>query len=132
MYGVTESPAGLGADLEAMVTSDLAAYSPDELIAELDDHSDPEERASTVIRAGLGAPPRFDERFFTRIRAALDDDPKVWHSALLAIAYTPWPEYADPIARAIEHEPDEDLRETLRVLAGGLYRDGTPAGPATA
>lgn len=129
LYGITNELAELGADLEAMLESELDACRLDELIADVDECSDPQDRSWALIRAGIGAPPAYEERFFTRIRDALrDDDPAVRYGALLAIAYTPWPEYAEPVAQQLEHEKDADLREAAKVLVDGFAsRAGTPA-----
>lgn len=100
-----------------IVEAGLDTWRPEELLTSVDRASDPEGRATAVIRAGLGAPGEFDVRFFKRICAAMHHpDPRVRESALWATSYEPWPAYRPALEEVLEQDPEEDLREMAGLL----------------
>lgn len=122
LWGITDDLAELGSDLETVLEADLDAYRQSDLIAAVDDRSDPELRPWVLVLAGVGAPPRFDERFFTRICAGLEDEEAIIRQAsLYAISWRPWSEYADPVARLLERENDPDVRGAATALREGFF-----------
>ncbi|MGW0791111.1 hypothetical protein ACWD04_23425 [Streptomyces sp. NPDC002911] len=103
----------------------LHTWRLDELVAEVDSSSGPTELTQAVIRAGLGAPEEFDDRFFTRINDALrHSDTRVRESAVWSVSYVPYPNYRPQLVQVRDHDPDEDLRDTAGLLLEGFDEAG--------
>ncbi|MGW4045203.1 hypothetical protein [Streptomyces sp. NPDC004721] len=96
----------------------LNALTLEELIADVDGAVlSPERLSDAVLRAGVGAPREFDERFFTRIDAALrHPDPQVREGALWAVTYSPWSQYRERVLEMSRSDPDQQLREAASIL----------------
>ncbi|ELP67890.1 hypothetical protein ACKI1I_08980 [Streptomyces turgidiscabies] len=90
------------------------------LLTSIDEARDSLNRARAVIRAGLGAPDRYDEDFFTRIRDAFASPDKwVREAAVWATAYSPWPQYRPLLEVTKQNDSEEKLRgDAAAVLAG--------------
>jgi hypothetical protein len=105
----------------ALAESRLDIWRLDELLAEVDAASGPEGLATAVVRAGLGCPEEFDERFFSRLHGALRHlDPRVRERALWAVSYVPWPSYRPQLSFIRENDAEVDLRGTARILLEAL------------
>lgn len=93
----------------------------DELLDEIDAAAGPAQLARAVVRAGLGCPEEFDERFFSRLHGALrHSDPRVRERALWAVSYVPWPNYRPQLSFIRENDAMEDLRGTAGILLEAL------------
>ena len=124
-YLVTRSEDRAEADsLASLADTRLVIWQPDELLAAIDNAADPVERAVAVIRAGLGSPDEFDDRFFRRIRDAMaHPDPRVREAALYATAYSAWPQYLPLLERAAREDPDGERRNDAEILVESFRAD---------
>lgn len=96
-----------------------------ELVAEVDSASVPVALARALIRAGLGAPEEFDDRFFTRIDDALRHaDPRVRETVLWSVSFVPYPNYRPQLAFVRDNDAVEDLRDTAGILLEGFDDSG--------
>jgi hypothetical protein len=106
-------PATLEEILEA--ADDVAGNIPDEMLA--------------VLRLGLGAPLSFDERFFLRIRDAMQSSIfQLRKAAIWATSYVPWPQYIPLLVEVAEHDPIESLRSDARMLLEAYKSQGIGGG----
>ena len=105
----------------ALAEERLDAWQEEELLESIG-ATDPMSRAEAVIRAGLASPEEFDDRFFSRINAAMSDpDHRVREAGIYATTFTVWPQYLPALRNAAENDPNEDRRRDAR-LALDLFR----------
>ncbi|MEU4194465.1 hypothetical protein AB0E69_21385 [Kribbella sp. NPDC026611] len=98
------------AALALMVERGVPVWSLDELLAAADG---PE----AVIRAGVGAPDSYDQRFFEYVVAAMTDpDTAVREAALYATAYSSYPQYREKLADVAQNDPDPARREDADLI----------------
>jgi len=103
----------------------LDTWSLDELLIAVDQPAEPLDRARAMIRAGVGAPEGFDQRFFDRISAATTDpDPMVREAALYATAYSPYPKYRAILELAAREDPDQQRRDDAWILLESFDTQG--------
>ncbi|MER5291774.1 hypothetical protein ABT382_06740 [Streptomyces pharetrae] len=114
----------IGADAELVSGSEsvferrLNAVTLDELIDEVDSASSLEQLSEALLRAGVGAPREFDERFFSRIINALSHpSSEVREGALWAVTYSPWSQYRERVLDISRSDPEEELREMANIVA---------------
>lgn len=113
---------GLGQEfaeqLTPMVRAELDTCEDAELLSGMETVGE-QERASAVIKAGLGAPLEFDEEFYSGFfTAAQDTAPVVRNAAVRAIYYTKWREFTDVLTELSSSDPDRSVRDFAgRVLA---------------
>ncbi|MEU6253124.1 HEAT repeat domain-containing protein [Streptomyces sp. NPDC047043] len=103
-----------------VVLDELMPWQPRALLSSIEQAEDALARARAVIRAGLGAPDRYDEHFFTRIREAFESSDRwVREAAVWATAYSPWPQYRPLLEATVRNDPEEKLRaDAASILAG--------------
>src|SRR5256885_16711465 len=100
-----------------MVESRLDAWTVDELLDAVEKAAAPLDRAKAVIRAGVGAPDEFDERFFFLISSATtDSDTHVREAALYATAYSSYPAYRPRLRQVAREDPDPRRRDDAEAL----------------
>lgn len=93
----------------------LRTWKISELIDRFDRSEDREDLVDAVLMMGLGAPPEFDERIFSRICSAVrSSDSEVVGAGLHAITNEPWREYADVVGDVLGKGLPPDLEETAR------------------
>lgn len=103
----------------------LGAWRTDELLTAIDIATEPVEVARAVIRAGLGAPKAFDERFFAVIAAGLrHPDARVRESAVWAVCYAPYPEYRAALEAVRDTDPEPDVWSSAELLLKGFDAEG--------
>lgn len=79
-----------------------------------------DEKLVATYQLGAAAPEEADSRVVAAFERALhDEDPDLRHAALVAIAYTGWPEMKEAVRRVSE----EDSSETVRDAASRLLSD---------
>ncbi|MFD8771125.1 HEAT repeat domain-containing protein [Streptomyces sp. NPDC056721] len=103
-----------------VIHDELMPWQPRALLSSIEQAGDALARAKAVIRAGLGAPDRYDEEFFARIRDAFESPDKwIREAAVWATAYSHWPQYRPLLEAAEQNDPEEKLRsDAAAVLAG--------------
>ncbi|WP_381800050.1 HEAT repeat domain-containing protein [Streptomyces niveus] len=108
-----------------LVEARLNTWSVDSLLAEVDEAEEPIELARAVIRAGLGAPDNFDERFFVRVNSALGHaDPRVREAALWSVTYSAWADFRPRLEGVCRNDDVPDLRETAAIVLEGFDEAG--------
>lgn len=111
-------------DFEDRVTSTvtaledtLAPWSYSDLLRFFDIHDDEEHQISATLRLAVGAPPAFDQDFFTRIEDSLrSENLRVRKSALSAISYYSVKEFSPLLRTVAESDPAPSLRETAQII----------------
>jgi len=97
------------------------------LLDAIDGAEGPVASARAIMRAGLGAPVEYDERFFSRLRdAAEHSEPMVREIALCAMVYPGWPQFRPILRRAAEFDPVERVAERATYILEGFDRAGVP------
>lgn len=103
--------------LASVAEERLGTWTTDELLAAVDNARDSMSLAVSVIRAGLGSPDEFDDRFFRRIKASMSNpDRRVREAAFYATAYTAWPQYLPLLEDAARTDPDRERRRDAQIL----------------
>ncbi|MFJ9853406.1 hypothetical protein [Streptomyces sp. NPDC101150] len=111
---------------QALIEPRLNTWPLADLLAEVDGASTPVSVARAVLRAGLGAPGEFDERFFARINTALQHpDRRVRETALWAVTFSPYGEYRPALTAIQESDEDARLRDNAEILLGGFDEIGS-------
>lgn len=88
-----------------------------ELLSAVDRAKGPEATSAAVLRAGMGAPPEFDRRFYKRLRKAVrSDDAAVRRAGIWAISYSRWAQFRPDLEAAASGEPDPELRKDAQVI----------------
>ena len=120
-----DQPAVDGARALAERHLDMLSFA--ELIRAAGDRKAARERGRALIRAGVGAPPEFDERLAKLVREFLAGaDPVLREAALWTMSYVPAAEYRDLLGRAAEHDPDPRLRQTAAGILAAYDQGGVP------
>lgn len=78
-----------------------------------------EDKLLALYQLGAAAPKRVNSRVAAAFRRMLrDENPDLRHAALVALAYSGWPEMKDDVRRMAEEDPSSTIREAAgRVLA---------------
>ena len=78
----------------------------------------PDAKLLALYQLGVAAPPRANRLVVAALTRALGEEPDdgLRQAAVIAIAYTGWPEFADVVRRAAETDPSERVRSTARGL----------------
>ncbi|MDI3421233.1 hypothetical protein [Streptomyces luteolus] len=107
----------------AAALADLGTFSYEELLHTYRTAEDAENRASSLVRLGLGAPPARDEEFSSAIAEGLQSPQKELRNAgLWAASYYALPEFAPLIEKIASAEDDDDIRETAELMLS-IYRE---------
>ncbi|MER6068420.1 hypothetical protein ABT187_06095 [Streptomyces sp. NPDC001817] len=107
------------------IQSEIAVWSLDELILEVDGNIYPASKGKAVLRLGLGAPLEAVDSVRDRILAASrNPEARVRRRAVRAIAYTPWPEYRERLAELAGGDPDEMVVREAGVVVRALSESG--------
>lgn len=110
----------------ALIEPRLNTWPLEDLLAEVDGASTPVSLARAVLRAGLGAPEEFDERFFVRINTALQhSDRRVRETAVWAVTFSPYYEYRPALSAIQESDEDPGLRDNAEILLEGFDEIGS-------
>jgi hypothetical protein len=113
--------------LARMTESRLEVWTMDELLNEVENATSSLERAKAVIRAGVGAPDDYDERFFLCISSAMSDpDTRVRETGLYATAYASYPAYRPKLRQVAQEDPDPQRRDDAEVLLESFDIEGVP------
>jgi hypothetical protein len=77
-----------------------------------------EDKLMALYQLGVAAPPDGNQRVAAALRKALldDDDKDIRHAAVIAIAYTGYPELKDAVKEASENDPSEAVRSSAKGL----------------
>jgi hypothetical protein len=119
-YVVASGPAARVAELVAVVDEELMPFDDRALLQSIDSARDALNRARAVIRAGLGAPEDFDERFFNHIRDAMTDSQDwIREAAVWATAYSPWPQYRPLLEQTARNDSSEKIRTDAKAVLAG-------------
>ncbi|PUB26247.1 hypothetical protein C8K30_106336 [Promicromonospora sp. AC04] len=103
----------------------LDAWRVEDLLTAVDSETEPVELARAVIRAGLGAPRKLDERFFAVIDGALQHpDARVREAAVWAVSYVPQPQYRRRLEALRDHDPEYDVWSTAQILLDAFDAEG--------
>jgi hypothetical protein len=103
----------------------LNTWTLPELLAGPERAVDDRERAVALIRAGVGAPDEFDQRFFDVIAKGIGDPSSMAReAAIVATAYSSYPQYRPVLKRAAESDPDPARRRDAEVMLRSLDADG--------
>lgn len=118
------------AALARLLTEELNAWERPQLLLSVDESADALDRARAVVRLGLGAPRKFDEDFFTRIRAACTDENEwIREAAVWATSYSPWSQHRPLLEATAEKDSVGKIREKARLILKGFDRAGVDSGP---
>jgi len=99
----------------------------DELLFAVDNACEAIELARAILRAGLGAPVRFEERFFVRIKQAAENpEPVVREMALWAMVYPGWSQFRPVLKQVVEQDPVEAIREQAEEILIAFDAQGVP------
>jgi hypothetical protein len=113
-------------DTAALLRAAVACYTHEELLAWWDQGvatDDVDDRVDAILVLGTNAPPCPDERYTTRIRAALrDPDHDVRNAAVVAAAYTEWLDLLPDLERVADEDSDEAARARAAYVAGAWKR----------
>lgn len=113
------------ADISEALAEILNPNNYDDLLNSYRDSKNSSEKASHLLRVALGAPPEYDEEFYTIVNDALrSDDEVIRKAALLAVTYYGLPQFI-PTLRTIVQEDS-----TLSNLARDVLRTYEEAGLA--
>jgi len=116
-----------GADRDkacALIQKQMDTWTADEMIEAWKAAPHDSARISAVLRLGVGAPCEYDARFAQLLREALtDQDRAVRDAAVVAAAYTRWPELDGDIEAMAAHDSDETCRERARILLEGAREE---------
>lgn len=113
--------------LARLAEGQLDVWKQNKLLEAITDAGDEIEKAKAVIRAGVGAPDEFDERFYTAITAAMSDPSSaVREAALYATAYSPYPRYRAALENVAKTDPDENRRNDAALLLESFDEQGVP------
>ncbi|AXG81889.1 HEAT repeat domain-containing protein [Streptomyces paludis] len=100
-----------------MVMEDLDVWSPDELVAAVDDANDPVGRGSALIRLVIGSPIHYDAEIAERVYDGLDDpDHRVREMAIWASSYRAFPQYRSRLRELAERDPEGSVRDSAREM----------------
>ncbi|MFJ9929863.1 hypothetical protein ACIRU5_28020 [Streptomyces misionensis] len=107
---------GLGKDfaeqLTSMVHTEIDVYGDAELLSGMSGADDDQERALAVLKAGLGAPLEFSEKFYAGFVAASEHTTStVRNAAVRAMYYTKWQEFTNVLAELASSDPDSAVRD---------------------
>jgi len=87
-------------------------WSLDELLTATEQTGDPSDYAGAVLRAGLGSPSEFDQRFFDRIAAAADHPSWIVRMiAVSAMVYPGWPQFRPVLTQRRQSDPQQRVRD---------------------
>lgn len=112
------------AEISALISSYLDTWSEDDILLAVEDSVGPEDRARAILRAGVGAPERFDESFWYCIgRAMSDPDSLVRSAAVWATSYPFWRQFIPLLEKVATEDSDPDLRAEAQALALGIARE---------
>ena len=82
-----------------------------------------DERAHAVVRAGLGAPREFDDRFYAQIRNAMEStESKIREAGVWAASFLFWQEFQPPLERIESGDPEQDIRRAAKAILDFGYR----------
>lgn len=113
-------------DANEITTALRDFFSPlthDELLGDIDASKNVDERARAVMRAGLGAPREFDNRFYVQIANAMESsDTDIREAGAWAASFLFWPEFQPFLERIESSDPDESLRDAAKVILDFGYR----------
>ncbi|GAB3417842.1 hypothetical protein [Flindersiella endophytica] len=105
----------LVAGYESQLVAALDHWSFDDLLREVSEQPDGPDRGAAVLRAGIGAPMDFDQRFFDVIHAAMtDENPQMRGIGVLACSYSPQPQFRPSLEAIAESEPDPEIRDLAK------------------
>ncbi|MGW1148168.1 HEAT repeat domain-containing protein [Streptomyces sp. NPDC002454] len=100
-----------------MVVEDLDVWSPDELIAAVDNATDPVARGLALIRLGIGSPIHYDAEIAQRVLDGLGDaDHRVREMAVWASSYRAFPRYRSRLRELAQHDPESSVRDGAREM----------------
>lgn len=103
------------AGYESQLLVALDHWSFDDLLRDVSEQPEGPDRAAAVLRAGIGAPMEFDERFFEVISAAMTaDEAQVRGVGVLACSYSPQPQYRPLLDAIAEDEPEPEIRDLAK------------------
>ncbi|MGX8903984.1 hypothetical protein ACR820_01660 [Streptomyces netropsis] len=103
----------------------LHPWGYEDLLLYCDEAHLPNDRASAVVRLAIGAPPAFDEDFFSRIRDALcDSDATVRDAGIQAASHYAVTQFAPLLDELARTDPDPELRETAQALLSVYEKAG--------
>jgi hypothetical protein len=95
----------------------------------LDDAENAEDKLLALYQLGAAAPDHANSRVAAALRRTLDDDdPDLRHAAVVAIAYTGWPELEEAVRAASEADPSETVRSAARRLLQAYAARPAPGG----
>lgn len=118
-----------GRDLTAVLETHVQlallseSWLPDQLLGAIDGATSTDMLIEALIRAGLGAPPEFDEDFFAHLTAYFHHpEVDVRAAAVLAVCYAPWREYLPLLRELAERDPDKEVRLDAGLMAEGITK----------
>lgn len=112
---------GVGGVAEAL--SDLGTYGYDDLLQAFRTADSIDEKAMSLIRVGVGAPPAIDEEFCDTIIEGLSSpETKLREAGLWAASYYALRKFVPFIQEIARTETDEDVAETAELMLQ-VYRD---------
>jgi hypothetical protein len=93
-------------------------FEQDELLDRIEMSASPQELARALIRAGLGAPLRYDKEFFDLIvgHATSHSESRIREIAICSMVYTEWPEFLPVLRRIVTSDPETRVRDRAQIL----------------
>jgi hypothetical protein len=108
---------------------ELVIYSEGDLIDNIEAASDSADLAGlgkALIRAGLGAPLRYDREFFDLItvNATSYSDYRIRQFAINSMIYTEWLEFMPVLRNIITSDPEEIVRDRAQIVLNAYIAAG--------
>ena len=108
---------------------ELLIYDESDLLGNIDvgnDSSDLRGLGKALIRAGLGAPLRYDREFFDLIAGHATSHPNLQMRtiAICSMIYTEWPEFAQILRNIIRSDSEERVRNRAQIVLNAYIAAG--------
>jgi len=115
-----------GEDVNDITSALRDFFSPlthDELLGDICTSKTIDDRAHAIVRAGLGAPWEFDNRFYVQISSAMESaEPKIREAGAWAASFLRWQEFQLFLERIESSDPEKGLRVAAKAILDIGYR----------